>query len=100
MTNPPRCIENDVGGSTKRRPRQTITTVEQSYLRLDMPASVGDVVHEEILREGRLRHDRDFVVEGHQMPRQLPVACSVRFVQDLWSHRHAKQKHGSEEGEG
>lgn len=54
-----------------------------SHLWLYMPTSVGDVVHQEVLRQRRRGHDRHLVVEGHQVSRQLPVVCSVGLVQDL-----------------
>lgn len=54
-----------------------------THLWLYMPARVGDVVHQKVLRQGRRRHHGHLVVQRHQMPCQLPVHRCVRLVQDL-----------------
>lgn len=64
-----------------------------AHLRLYMPASVGDVVHQEVLRQGRRGHDRHLVVEGYQVARQLPVVRSVGLVQDLGRQRVTSRNH-------
>ena len=71
-----------------------------AHLWLYMPASVGDVVHQEVLRQRRLGHDRHFVVEGHQVARQLPVVRSVGLVQDLSivRQRVTSRNHRTESG--
>lgn len=65
-----------------------------------MSASVGDVVHQEVLRQRRLGHDRHLVVEGHQVARQLPVVRSVGLVQDLLKVRQrvTSRKHRAGSG--
>lgn len=68
-----------VGSRNRAGGRANIT----SHLWLYMSASVGDVVHQEVLRQRRLGYDRHLVVEGHQVARQLPVVRSVGLVQDL-----------------
>lgn len=69
------------------REKQAIETQKRvshtTHLWLYMPAGVSDVVHQEVLRQGRRRNDGHLVVQGHQVPRELPIHRGVGLVQDL-----------------